>query len=130
MGFTRKRKTYKLDFADTEYDGLVVKVSGLTTGEYLDFLALSAPVDGEDDKGTTEQMLRMLADHIVSWNLLDEQGNPIPTDFEGIKSNEIAMNMMIVEAWTDAIANVPADTGKASTPGSAPLVASIPTEML
>lgn len=129
MAFKRKRKVYKLDFEGTEYEGLEVKVRGLTTGEYLEIVSLSAP-GAEGDK-ETEGMLRMFARHLVSWNLEDEEtGELVPTDYEGVKSNDFVMNMFIVNAWTAAIADVPEKTEKKSLPGEPSLVASIPTETL
>jgi hypothetical protein len=128
MGFQRKRKIYKLDFSGTEYDGLEVKVGGLTTGEYLELIMLSAPgVESTEDE--TSGMLKLLARHIKSWNL-EEDGEPIPATFEGIKSNDLPMNMAIIQAWTAALAAVPEDTGKKSVPGDSPLLESIPSEIL
>lgn len=127
MGFQRKRKIYKLDFSDTEYDGLEVKVSGLTTGEYLDIIGLS--VTEEDGSAETDGMLQMFARHLMYWNLEDD-GEPVPATYEGIKSNDLAMNLFIVNAWTNAIGDVPKSAGKESPNGESSLVASIPTETL
>ena len=127
--FRRKRKIYHLVFDGTEYEGLEVKVRGLTTGEYLELVSLSAP--GTEGDKETEGMLRMFSEHLVSWNLIDDETNePVPTTYEGVKSNDFLMNMFIVNAWTDAIANVPEQTEKKSPAGDSPLVASIPTETL
>jgi len=128
MAFKRKRKVYRLDFEGTEYEGLELKVRGLTTGEYLDMVALSAP--GTDGDGETDGLLRMLSTHLVSWNLVDEEGEPVPTTFEGIRTNDLTMNMAIISAWTEAMVNLPAGTEKKSLPGENSLVESIPTETL
>jgi hypothetical protein len=128
MAFKRKRKIYKLDFEGTEYEGLEVKVQGLTTGEYLEIVSLSAP--GTEGDKETEGMLRMFAEHLIFWNLTDEADVPVPTTFDGIKTNDFIMNMMIINAWTDALTAVPTATEKKSTPGENPLVATIPTEIL
>ncbi len=131
MGFQRKRKIYKLDFSETEYEGLEVEVSGLTTGEYLDFLVLSSGAEGTGNNSSeTQEMLTMLANHIVSWNLEDENGNAVPISFEGLKTNELSLNMLMVDSWVQAISGVSNDTGKESLPGSNPLVESIPMETL
>lgn len=129
MGFQRKRKVYKLDFAGTEYDGLEVKVGGLTTGEWLELVGLSG--SDEDDGGKeTERMLRFFADHLKSWNL-EEDGEPVPTTFEGIVANDLSMNMTIINAWTSALQSVSEETEKKS-----PVILnsgdleSIPTESL
>lgn len=130
MAFKRKRKVYRLDFEGTEYDGLEVKVRGLTTGEYLELISLSAP-GTEGDSKETDGMLRLFASHLISWNLVDEDNNePIPSTFDGIKTNDLTMNMFIVNAWTSAMVEVPASTEKKSPTGVDSLAESIPTETL
>lgn len=127
-GFRRKRKTYKLDFSETEWDGLEVRVRGLSTGEYLQIIQLSA---ASDDSGSaeTEGMLRMLTSHIVSWNLEDND-EPVGTSFEDVKENDFTMNMAIINAWITALSTVPEDLAKKSSAGIGSLVESIPTEAL
>lgn len=127
MAFQRKRKVYRLDFEGTEYDGLVVNVRGLTTGEYLELVTLTGATT--DNNNETEKLLKLLATHLVSWNLQDGD-TPVPATFEGLSANDLAMNMSIINAWTDAMVNVPADTEKKSLPGEPSLVGSIPMETL
>jgi hypothetical protein len=127
MGFQRKRKVYRLDFAGTEFDGLEVRVTGLTTGEYLELISLSGPTDSGDKEA--EGMIRMFAKHLVSWNL-EENGVAVPTTYEAVSENDFTMNTAIVNAWTAALTEVSDQTAKKSLPGESPLVASIPTEML
>lgn len=127
--FKRKRKVYSLDFAGTEYDGLVVKVRGLTTGEYLDFISSTVAADGES--GETEGTLLLLAAHLVEWNLEDEDSEEmVPATLEGIKTNDFRMNMAIINAWTDAMVSVPEAVGKKSGSGEPVLVESIPSQAL
>ena len=127
MAFQRKRKVYRLDFAGTEYDGLEVRLHGLTTGEYLELVTLSG-ASGESGS-ETEQLLQLFARHLLSWNL-QEDGVPVSADLDGVKSNDLAMNLFIIDSWTNAMVAVSADTEKKSLAGDASLVASIPTESL
>jgi len=127
MGFPRKRKVYQLDFAGTEWDGLEVKVRGLTTGEYLELVSLSGPTD-EGDK-EIDGMVRLFSSHLVSWNLTDD-GVPVPTTYEAVRENDFQMNSAIINAWTQALAGVPDDTAKKLPSGETPLMASIPTETM
>lgn len=127
MAFQRKRKVYRLDFAGTEYEGLVVRVHGLTTGEYLELVTLTGST-GESN-GETEQLLKLFSTHLIAWNL-EEDGVPVGTNFEGVASNDLAMNLFIIGAWTDAMVSVSSDTEKKSLAGDPSLVASIPTETL
>lgn len=127
MAFQRKRKVYKLDFGGTEYDGLEVRIRGLTTGEFLELVTLSGATT--ETSGETEKLLKLMSTHLVSWNLQDED-EPVPTTLEGISSNDLSMNMRIIDAWTDSMSSVPASVEKKSPSGDLALVASIPTETL
>ncbi len=126
MGFKRKRKVYKLDFTGTEYQGLEVRLTGLTTGEFLEFAALNA---NSEDANETEKLLQFFARHLISWNLEDENG-PVPATLEGVKDNDLSMSVFIMEAWTAALTEVPAKTEKKSSDGELPLTELIPTESL
>lgn len=127
MGFQRKRKVYKLDFEGTEYDGLVVRVGALTTGEYLEFVTLTATAD--EDENQTASLMEMLAKHLRSWNL-EEDGEPVPCNFEALKANDLGMNMAVVHAWIGAMSGVDEETEKKSPSGESSLLASVPTENL
>lgn len=129
MSFKRKRRIYRLDFEGTEYDGLVVEVRGLTTGEYLDLVSLSVP--GTEGDKETEGMLKLLATHLISWNLEDDASDqPVPTSYEGIRSNDFNMNMAIISAWTSALVALPEKTEKKSSSGDPVLVESIPSQAM
>lgn len=127
-GFKRKRKTYKLDFAGTEYDGLEVRVTGLTTGEYLELVSLSGPTEEGDRE--IEGMIRMFQKHLISWNLEDDKGKPLDTSYETVADNDFTMNTAIINAWTAALSSVPDETAKKLPTSDDSLVESIPTEML
>ncbi len=127
MAFKRKRKVYKLDFSGTEYDGLEVRVSGLTTGEFLEVVMLGAT---DKDSNETEKTIQLLAKHLISWNLEDEDDNPVPPTYEGLKSVDFSMALYISNAWTDAIINVSEETEKKSRSGETFLAESIPSMAL
>lgn len=127
MAYERKRKVYRLNFAGTEFDGLEVRLHGLTTGEYLELVTLTGATD--DSGGETERLLKLFAKHLISWNL-QEDGEPVPADFDGVRANDLAMNMYIIDSWTSAMVSISPDTEKKSLPGDSSLVGSIPMETL
>lgn len=130
-GFRRKRKIYKLDFTGTDYDGLEVRVGSLTTGEFLELIQVSAPSqDNAAGNNETERMLQFLAKHIISWNLLDEEGQAVPTTFEGLLTSDLDLNQIIIGAWVDAIGGASGPLEKNSTSGESMLVESIPMTAL
>jgi hypothetical protein len=74
-------------------------------------------------------MLELLAGALVSWNAEDEDGQPIPADMGGIRSQDLDFNMKIINAWTDAIAGVKAPLPQTSADGQPSVEASIPMDV-
>lgn len=126
MGYRPKRKIYTLDFEGDEYQGLEVRIRGLNTGQVMDIDAARA--DGGD--AAIVAMLQLMAEQLVEWNVEDDNGQPVPTTFEGVRSLDIDFNWAIIDAWQTAAAGVPAPLESGSTSGEPSLVASIPTEVL
>lgn len=127
MGYVPKRKIYKLAFEDAEMDGLVVRVRGLSTGQYIDLMGLKQKAEGGDDSG---ELFEFLAERLVDWNVEEEDGTPVPADLTGIRAQDMPFTMAIINAWTKAMADVPAPLGQPSTSGASSLEASIPMDAL
>ncbi|MFD5509105.1 hypothetical protein ACFWIB_15190 [Streptomyces sp. NPDC127051] len=127
MGYTPKRKIYNLDFEGTDFEGLTVSVRGLNTGQYLDLWEAKAEAEAG---GETGRVLYLLAGQLIGWNVEDDQGQPVPPTFDGIKSQDLDLNLAIVNAWTTAMAGVPAPLEPSSSGGGPSLEASLPMEPL
>ncbi|MFI0768629.1 hypothetical protein ACH4TQ_27640 [Streptomyces sp. NPDC021218] len=126
MGYRPKRKTYTLSFEDPDFNGLEVKVHGLNTGQMLD-------LDTAREEGSEEairDMLQLLADQLIEWNVEDDEGRPVPTTFDGIRTLDLDFNWAIINAWQAAVAEVPAPLEQPSTAGEPSVEASIPMETL
>jgi hypothetical protein len=121
-------KTYKLDFEGTDYDGLEVRMRGLNTGQYMDLLGMKSVAD--EDADAQLRMLTLMADRLVDWNVGAPDGTPVLTDLDGIRTQDLDLNLAIINAWQKAIAGVPAPLEPGSTGGGLSLMASIPTEPL
>jgi hypothetical protein len=126
MGYRPKRKIYTLEFEDPDLDGLIVKVRGLNTGQILDID--TAREDGGDE--AIRGLLELLAAQIVEWNVEDDEGQPAPATLDGIRAQELAFNMAIIDAWQNAVTGVPAPLEQPSTDGEQSMEASIPMETL
>jgi hypothetical protein len=74
MGVTRRRKAYR--FGIDSWDGLVVHAAGLSYGELTDVQALGGGVDVPE----------FLAEHVTSWNVVDDDGVPVAPDRDGFVS--------------------------------------------
>lgn len=130
MGFTRARKKYRLKFEDEELAGLEVVMGSLSIGEFTELTSsISGGATAETADGVTG-LLEKFAGSIESWNLEDEEGQPVPATFDGVKTQELGFIMLIVTAWMDAIAGVdPTSRAYANGNGTFPEV-SLPMEPL
>jgi hypothetical protein len=125
MGYRPKRKIYQLDFAGTDYEGLEASMRAPTVGEELEFEALRSK------DGGARELFDLLTRLLVSWNVDDDQGQPVPTTFEGICTQEGSMVLAILNAGQQAASGVPDPLSQSSPSGEpSPEVYAIPMEPL
>lgn len=128
--YQRKPKTYTLKFED--YPGLQVVMKGLSIDGFMSMarqassvsgLDLSAP-DGQkisDGLAAVDGLFSRFAASLLSWNLDDEKGEPVPADLDGVTSQDFDFILEVTLAWMDAIAAVdPTSRPAASEPVSSP----------
>jgi hypothetical protein len=127
MGYKPKRKIYNLDFTGTDHEGLRVSIRGLNTGQYMDLFEAKTEAEAG---GETNKLLTIMAGQLVSWNVEDDDDTPVPATLDGIKTQDLDFNLAVVNAWTTAMAGVPAPLEQPSTDGGPSLEASIPVEIL
>lgn len=125
MGYKRNPKVYHLKFQD-EYDGLEVMVRSLTMGQ----LIKARSGKGDDGKDGTEELVELLAERLVSWNLEDENGTPVPPTLDAIRGEDNDLVFAIINHWTDAIGGVKAPLPESSPSGEPSPAVSIPMEPL
>ena len=130
MGYVRDRKIYKLVFADPEFDGLEVRARGLTTAELLEMQALEPTGNEAEDATKLERQLQLFAGKLVSWNLEEPEGVPVPTTLDGVKTQELDFIMQVIDAWMRAVMGIAAPLGPPSNSGGTSLEASLPMEPL
>jgi hypothetical protein len=131
-GFKRPGKVYKLVFTD-DLDGLEVKARSMSTGALLDMaplldLKLSATPTAEEMEGIRD-LLERFAEVLVSWNLEDDDDQPVPADIDGLLAQDLDFVMTIITAWADAVSGVPAPLPQTSPGGEPSLAASIPMDV-
>src|SRR5690349_1218841 len=111
MGYKHSPKVYRLAFDD--YEGLEVRARSVSLDEFLSLVEIAGKTDPDD----LERMFRGFADALVSWNLEDEDGTPVPATYEGIKGQDLDLILDIIGGWQDAIGSVPAPLAKPSDDG-------------
>lgn len=117
MGYRRVPTIYELDFEGTEFEGLVVKMRSMRIGKMRKLLT---SVQSEQDDLTSDEMdelLGMFVENIVSWNLEDEYGTPVPATLEGVDAQEFDLVFQVMKVWLDAMTGPGEDLGKGSASG-------------
>ena len=126
MGYKRG-KTYLLEWETTsDFHGLQVRVRGTRVGEYLAIIDSLDTQDAETLRDVFEQFSKFL----ISWNLEDEDGTPIPADIQGVLEADMDIMTAILEAWQLTLASVSKGKEPRSNDGSRSAEASIPMETL
>lgn len=135
MGF--KRPTYTITFPDGHrFYGLEVKTRSVNFEIIMGVqrALASLPESGADvEKVTADESARMIGDiadgfgaALVSWNLEDDDGTPVPASAESIRKEDFALVLSVVMRWLDTVSNVDDDLGKGSPSGPPSQAASIP----
>ena len=92
-------------------------------------LAMQTENDPVKQSEQSELLLKKFSEALISWNLEDEHGKPIPATYAGLLSQEVQFAMEIIRAWMEAIATVPKSSGnKLNGTGTYPEL-SIPMEV-
>lgn len=115
MGYRKVPTIYTLaEFKDEP--GLVVRMKAIKLGKVRKLIRL---VDGENsnDLETLDEIFSLVEEGLVSWNLEDESGAPIPADMSGIEEQELPMLLEILNVWLSQMTGVDEDLGKGSGSG-------------
>jgi hypothetical protein len=109
MGFRPEPTIYNLKFDGTALDGLQARMSCCTIAETDDMLrtAVKEGDINEDTLKDNDRILDLFVNHLVSWNLEDLAGQPVPTTREGINSQERGLIAQLIAAWQIAMSTVP-----------------------
>lgn len=132
MGYKRAKKQYRLKFEDPDMAGFEVVMGSLSVGELMDLTGsvTAAQTDAAAGAAGNAAMLAKFAAKIISWNLEDEDGTPVPATLEGVKTQDLGFVMEIITAWMEATAGVdPTSQAAANGTGTLPAV-SLPMERL
>lgn len=111
MGFVREAKVYNLVWSDDELAGLEVKAraAGFATYRRIAELAtvqIAWPPTAED-LVRVDDLHEAFGAQLVSWNLEEAEGVPVPATVEGLRSQDPELTLAIILAWMTAVAGVP-----------------------
>lgn len=112
------RRTYALRFTDPSWNGFEVRAKGLTIEESVEYEGLifgGASVLADPERLT--RFYEITSKFLVSWNLLDDNDDPVPTDVDHLRKEEASMIFAIAKAWIGAAVSVPPPLSESSTSG-------------
>lgn len=97
-GFRPKRAPLKLDFTDTEFQGLEVTLRPVPMSVLSD-IAVTA---SSGDPSAFRHAAATFAYALESWNVEDDDGNPVPADLDGLMSQDPRFVSAVFKAWMEA----------------------------
>lgn len=102
-GYKAKLKTYLVRFGeDHEYHGAEARLSGMTYGEWEQVTGL----DGGEGDTNGAASVRRFVDHLISWNLEDEDGKPLPMTMDAVKEIDHDLVTALNNAWVQTLIGV------------------------
>lgn len=132
-----RRRTFVLEFEDPSFGGLEVRTRSASLDDLMRMQELMNTMIGRPEH---EADRRELYDRlggsdqypglIISWNLLDDNGQPVPTDPESLTKEEWPLIRNICRAWVAALIDVPRPLSLPSSDGDRLAGLSIPMQTL
>lgn len=92
-----------------------------------EFLDINGIGDVEDMH--VGHQLKTMGEKLLSWNLEDEDGQPVPATSEGVLQQDKDLMIAICTAWLDALRGVSGPLEQTSPDGGPSLEASIPMDV-
>src|SRR5690349_8399148 len=98
MGFRKQSTVYRLVFEDPSLEGLEVLARSLPLKDFLAINKMSAQAAENAAKGAeqSELMLKKFSEALISWNLEDDNGKPVPPTYAGLISQEMSFATQIM----------------------------------
>lgn len=118
MGYKVKPKQYRLKFRDAEFEGLEVVMGSMSVGEWERLMA-PAPLTAAERAAESDWGLQLFAERVISWNLEDDAGRPVPLTVAALKDLDRAFLNAVVSGWQLAIIGVD-PTSSGASPGGEP----------
>lgn len=139
MGF--RRPSYLVAFpAGSRFHGLEVRTRSVSFDRLMQIQRAVSSLPASDselnslsaDEGMrlTAELADSFAEALVSWNLEDDDGTPVPPTAEALRKEDGTMVLAVVMRWLDQVINVDEDLGKGSASGPPSPAVSLPMEPL
>jgi uncharacterized protein YggL (DUF469 family) len=96
------RTVYRLEFTEPEYEGMIVRVRKMSMAEAIRAsfdLAWQPADDMAARRAKQHETFEMFIDHVLDWNLTEEDGTAVPQTVEGLLSLEPEFIGLLVGVW-------------------------------
>lgn len=118
MGFRMERTVYDLPFEGTALEGLKITVRAMTMEQRMRVffdLGVTKEDSVEVARAKQDERYALFIGHIVSWNIEDENGEPVPVTIEDLfRVAEPEQVGTITGIWSSGRTSVPAPLEPAS----------------
>ncbi len=122
MGYVPRRTQYKLDFSQTEYDGLEVVTRSASMATLLGILELADEAEqatsGKEGLAKLDQLFGLFEGVLVSWNVESEDGKPVPASKAGLLTQDSAFTLAVIQMWAREMTQAPPTSPTASGSGA------------
>ena len=110
--FKLPTRTLRLVFDEDYGDADVVVKLDVPIGLFIE-------IQDMVEEGRQLDMFRAFGEKVlVSWNLDDEEGKPLPANAEGMHAITPQFGAMLIQQWAEVVANPPAPLAETSDNGS------------
>ena len=134
MSYRKKPQVFTLTWdADSAYPGLTVRVRSVPVGEVTDLAGALYKVTSQGIAAASGAMgtaMAMLAGHLVSWDLEEEDGTPVPVTLDAVRAQDLDLILAVLAEWMGAIAGVAPPLPQGSNGGGTFPELSLPMEPL
>lgn len=108
----RWQDTYLLKFTDPEFEGLEVRVRRMSFGGLRATAGITTVdrqrlIQGQLEQGDIAKLdavLTEIGEALVSWNVLDHNGNPVPCTTEALDRQDLVFALTLLDAWMGGVA--------------------------
>lgn len=114
MGYRKVPTIYTFEFEN--HPGLEVRLKSIKIGRLRKVVQLLDKQDVPDEE-QIDEILNLFAEALISWNLEEEDGTPVPADMAGIEDQDFTFILMILDTWMAGLTGPSDDLGKGSDSG-------------
>lgn len=121
MGYRPPRTLYKLDFSETEYDGLEVVTRSASMGALLAILELAEQAEEArpaEALKKLDELFGLFEGVLESWNVETEKGDPVPATKAGLLTQDSSFVLAVIQMWGREMTQAPPTSPTASGSGA------------